>query len=162
MDTSAQIAGMGHDIVDCAEFAEQLAVTGTRFHQLFSAREATQCRARSRDDADYAQHLAARWAGKEAFLKAWSHALSPHNAMPYTIENFPWISIEILHDAVHRPSVHLDDDVNTTLYNSLRSAGKLKQNDEIHWHISLSHDGGIASAVAIMEIATQHTNINHH
>lgn len=166
-ETSSQdggfaIAGMGHDVVDCAEFREQLQLPGSRFEKLFSRREIAQCRMRAQQvgvhgmneqdaaaldinpqEIAYAQHLAARWAGKEAFLKAWSHALAPSTHMPYTIDNFPWSSIEIMQDSVHRPAVVVSDDVERTLADTLGSAPRI--------HISLSHDGGIASAVVIVE-----------
>lgn len=139
-----QIAGMGHDVVDCASFREQLELPGSRFDELFSAREKAQCRARSgQSHDDYASHLAARWAGKEAFLKAWSHALAPSVQMPYTIENFPWSSIEILNDSVHRPAIFLAQCVEEKLRETLGTS--------VHSHISMSHDGGIASAVVILE-----------
>ncbi len=64
--------GLGHDVVDVAAFAEQLAEPGSRMRALFSVREVRQAsdRARQKNDGE-AVHLAAKWAGKEAFLKAW-------------------------------------------------------------------------------------------
>lgn len=64
--------GLGHDVVDVAAFAEQLAEPGSRMRTLFSVREVRQAsdRARQKNDGE-AVHLAAKWAGKEAFLKAW-------------------------------------------------------------------------------------------
>src|SRR5699024_11887267 len=76
-------------------FAEQLARPGSTFEQVFSPlelRHAQQRSARQRNtqqhrdtaggsigEASYAgsrtEHLAGRWAAKEAFIKAWSHAI---------------------------------------------------------------------------------------
>lgn len=143
-DGQARILGMGHDVVDCVEFREQLDLPGSRFDNLFSSREKAQCRARaSESHDDYVNHLAARWAGKEAFLKAWSHALAPQAAMPYTVDNFPWALIEILSDAAHRPSIFLPPSVSEKLCETLGLCAKI--------HLSLSHDGGVASAVVILE-----------
>ncbi|WP_257639452.1 holo-ACP synthase [Alloscardovia macacae] len=135
----ASIAGMGHDVVDIPLFAQQLAVPGTRFEALFSAREKAQCRAR--ESGEYAEHLAVRWAGKEAFLKAWSHALGSAET-PYTMDNFPWSHIEILSDYSHRPSLVLGREVEGKLAECIK-------NPRIH--VSLSHDGRMASAVVILE-----------
>ena len=87
--------GLGHDVVDVAAFAEQLAEPGSRMRALFSVREVRQAsdRARQKNDGE-AVHLAAKWAGKEAFLKAWCDYLgdAPY---PFTLDNFPWPEIVI-------------------------------------------------------------------
>ena len=68
-------------------------------------------------EQDEAVHLAARWAGKEAFLKAWCAAISRHAkdgaevAYPYTLDNFPWVRIEILDDSHGVPRVILSSEV---------------------------------------------------
>ena len=81
--------GLGHDVVDVAAFVEQLSEPGSRMLSLFSVREVRQAadRARLKND-DEAVHLAAKWAGKEAFLKAWCDYLgdAPY---PFTLDNFP-------------------------------------------------------------------------
>lgn len=160
----SSIVGMGHDVVQCSSFAEQLSMPGSRFERCFSAREIAQCKARAQaSHDDYVVHMAARWAGKEAFLKAWSHALGALGIteMPYSIENFPWAEIEIVHDNAGRPHITLTDRLSDTLHktivdqaqNSVNS-GILATHDtgqNIAIHISLSHDGDIASAVVIME-----------
>ena len=88
------VLGLGHDVVDVSAFAEQLAEPGSRMRGLFSVREVRQAgeRARRKND-DESTHLAAKWAGKEAVLKAWCDALGDM-PNPYTIENFPWNGIE--------------------------------------------------------------------
>ena len=99
--------GLGHDVVDVAAFAEQLAEPGSRMRALFSVREVRQAsdRARQKNDGE-AVHLAAKWAGKEAFLKAWCDYLgdAPY---PFTLDNFPWPEIEILDDSRGVPHVSL-------------------------------------------------------
>ena len=104
------LMGLGHDVVDVKAFTEQLAEPGTRMRSLFSARELRQSaqRARVKHDGE-SVHLAARWAGKEAVLKAWCEAIAqlPQHAdagdgggkaceYPYTIDGFPWREVEIL------------------------------------------------------------------
>ena len=98
--------GLGHDVVDVPAFTKQLNEPGTRMRNLFSMREIWQTAQRSQlKHDDEAVHLAARWAGKEAFLKAWCAAISRHAkdgaevAYPYTLDNFPWVRIEILDDS---------------------------------------------------------------
>ena len=123
------ITAVGHDVVDVAAFAEQLAMPGSRIKGLFSVRELRQATARAQAKHDgEAVHLAAKWAGKEAVLKAWEQALGD-NPSPYTLDNFPWRGIEILDDDRGRPQVMLASDVARTLRDSLppvRSADALR------------------------------------
>lgn len=160
--------GLGHDVVDISAFTQQLSEPGSRMRGLFSARELRQAatRAQAKHDAENI-HLAAKWAGKEAVLKAWCEALvmcgetsrstNARSAVqgklrdstmrpvqfPYTLDNFPWSQVEILDDARGIPHVILGDDPFARLSAAFPDA---------QWHISLSHDGPIASAVAILEL----------
>lgn len=167
------VLGLGHDLVSIAEFAERLAMPGTRMSRLFSVREQRQSQERARVKGDDVEsHLAVRWAGKEAVLKAWSEALRDEPA-PYGLDDFPWGGIEILDDRRGRPGVHLGQEVQDRLDESLpiRSGlgrpasggsvmgcgGSVGPNGEapygvggLVWHISLSHDGGMASAVVLL------------
>ena len=63
------IVGVGIDVVSIPDFAEQVDQPGTVFAETFTPGE-------RRDAADKsssaARHLAARWAAKEAVIKAWS------------------------------------------------------------------------------------------
>ena len=164
------IAGIGHDLVNVAQFAEQMQ-DGNGWRALFSVRELRQCdlRAQAKND-EKALHIAARWAGKEAVIKAWSEALSTANiSYPYTLDNMPWASIEILNDSHGCPRVILGPDVHSQLVKSLESvfaknsdvknpdvknqdaknpdsSKRLDQvlenlDNKIRWHISLTHDG---------------------
>lgn len=172
----SNVIGVGHDVVEVASFAAQLAEPGTRMLSLFSVREQRQCAARAQAKHDaQSTHLAARWAGKEAVLKAWCDALGERPA-PYTVDTFPWARIEILDDSRGRPHVMLAPDVGDRLAQSLGLTGhpdpgrpgRPDRGDGIShdvvgstelesvtrarlsWHISLSHDGPVASAVALL------------
>ena len=169
--------GLGHDVVDIAAFATQLEESGGGTRRLFSPRELRQAaiRAQAKHDGE-AVHLAAKWAGKEAVLKAWCEALSAASLpLPYAVDDFPWPQIEILDDSRGVPHVALAADpqrrVSDSLAPLLRSTasldaaanaptvGRTAQSGSHDaaasgplpiWHISLSHDGPIASAVVIL------------
>lgn len=175
------IAGIGHDVVNVAQFAEQMRESNG-WRTLFSTRELRQCSllAEAKHD-DESLHIAARWAGKEAVVKAWSEALSMSNGTyPYTLDNTPWSNIEILDNAHGCPRVQLSQEVQSKLYqschhifsdsssskstsssnnsNSSDDGGNNSNSSVIRWHISLTHDGStqdntaIASAVVLLEI----------
>lgn len=76
-DEIMSLMGLGHDVVDISGFSQQLNEPGARLRALFSTRELRQAalRARMKHD-DESLHLAARWAGKEAVLKAWCEAIA--------------------------------------------------------------------------------------
>ena len=161
------ILGLGHDVVDVEAFAEQLNAPGEGVRRLFSARELRQAvmRGHAKNDGETV-HLAARWAGKEAVLKAWCEALGDQPA-PYALDDFPWASIEILDDSHGRPQVVMPDAVRAVLESSVLPLGAAGPGDverhgmvensgtggrnDLVWHVSLSHDSPIASAVAILE-----------
>lgn len=118
------IAGLGHDVVNVAQFAEQMH-DGDGWRKLFSVRELRQCSllAEAKHD-DEALHIAARWAGKEAVIKAWCEALADCNTdypteYPYTLDNMPWPEIEILDDSHGCPRVELAQEVQNKLYKSV-------------------------------------------
>lgn len=101
------VYGLGHDVVDVVAFGGQLAEPGSRMRNLFSVREVRQASARARLKNDgEAVHLAAKWAGKEAFLKAWCEALGEGD-YPFTLDDFPWSGVEILDDSRGVPHVTL-------------------------------------------------------
>lgn len=141
------VLGLGHDLVSIADFAERLAMPGTRMSRLFSVREQRQSQWRAWVKGDDPEsHLAVRWAGKEAVLKAWSEALEERDA-PYGLDDFPWGAIEILDDSRGRPGVYMAQDLQLVLSDSLGADGI----DRLAWHISLTHDAGLAAAVVILE-----------
>ena len=159
-----RIAGLGHDVVALDAFAEQLAEPDGGMRRLFSPRELRQSALRGRLKADGdAVHLAARWAGKEAVIKAWCEALGETFPLPYTVDNVPWARIEILDDARGVPHVVLADDDARALSEALRgvqrdvptasdAGAQPGEGARWRWHISLSHDGPVASAVAILVV----------
>lgn len=169
-ESADRIAGLGHDVVALDAFAEQLAEPGGGMRRLFSTRELRQSALRGRLKADGdAVHLAARWAGKETVIKAWCEALGETGPLPYTVDNVPWARIEILDDARGVPHVVLADDVAQALSDALRGSDVLRgvhcdmpgatdadaqpgEGSRWRWHISLSHDGPVASAVAILVV----------
>ena len=63
------VVGVGLDIVSIPEFAEQWKQPGTRFAEAFTAGERRDARSGTGGPE---RHLAARWAAKEAVIKAWS------------------------------------------------------------------------------------------
>lgn len=140
------VLGLGHDVVAIGEFAEQLDMPGSRMGRLFSARELRQSQELARMKCDKrATHLAARWAGKEAVVKAWSEALEG-NPAPYGLDGIPWSEIEILDDSRGRPGIYMGVDMQNVLIRSLC----LGKECRLIWHLSLSHDGNMASAVALL------------
>lgn len=164
------LMGLGHDVVDVGAFAEQLTEPGTRMRGLFSARELHQSaqRARAKRDGE-SVHLAARWAGKEAVMKAWCEAITqlPHDlrnagageedsvagAYPYTLDDFPWREVEILDDSKGCPRVAPSAGVLRAMRRSLGLAGgEGDGSPEPVFHVSLSHDGPVASAVVILRV----------
>lgn len=88
-----------------------------------------------------ARHLAARWAAKEAFVKAWSAAL--HGSPPVK-GHVAWHEIEIVSDPWHRPGMALHGEAARAFAESVGRA---------RIHVSLSHDGPMAAAQAIVEAA---------
>ena len=88
-----------------------------------------------------ARHLAARWAAKEAFVKAWSAAL---HGSPPVMGHVAWHEIEIVSDPWHRPGIALHGEAARAFAESVGRA---------RIHVSLSHDGPMAAAQAIVEAA---------
>ena len=76
------------------------------------------------------ESLAGMFAAKEAFAKATGLGLSRTGLK----------NVEVIHDESGRPSLVLNP--NAAFYDSLRNA---------RFHLSLSHDGGVAAAVVIYE-----------
>lgn len=172
------IAGLGHDVVNVAQFAEQMRESNG-WRTLFSVRELRQCSLRSdTKHDDEALHIAARWAGKEAVIKAWCEALMNCNTgypteYPYTLDNMPWAGIEILDDSHGCPRVELAQEVQNKLYESVYESVSQKLSPElspelsdstnltnlpnshrdirntIRWHISLTHDGSVQNNTAV-------------
>ncbi|HEY2167312.1 MAG TPA: holo-ACP synthase [Jatrophihabitantaceae bacterium] len=120
------IVGVGIDVVPVDRFAESLARTPGLADRLFTAAEQ-----RTPSGADRgSDSLAARFAAKEALAKA----LGGGGGML-------WTDAEVGVDDAGRPLLHVRGTV-------ARRAAALHVT---HWHVSLSHDGGVAAATVIAE-----------
>ena len=99
--------GVGIDVVGITAFAEQLEEPGTRFAQVFTPGERRAARAGSGTEAE---SLAARWAAKEAVIKAWSSTCfgNPEVIDP---EHVDLREIEVRNDAWGRPAIRLHGDI---------------------------------------------------
>jgi holo-[acyl-carrier protein] synthase len=126
------IVGVGIDVVFIPDFADQVDQPGTVFAETFTPGE-------RRDAADKsslaARHLAARWAAKEAVIKAWSGSrFAQRPVLPEGIHR----DIEVITDMWGRPKVRLTGAIAEHLA-------------EVVIHVSLTHEGDTAAAVAILE-----------
>ncbi|MDP9805806.1 holo-[acyl-carrier protein] synthase [Trueperella bonasi] len=136
MESKVGTLGLGVDIVHISSFAEQLAAPGTSFGNSFAAPERRAARRRAVETGlDEAYHLAARWAGKEAFIKAWSGALLGRAPVVETVD---MAQIQITSDAYGRPYITLTGRIGEAYAQSVPGTRAL---------ISLSHDGDYAIAV---------------
>ena len=122
------IIGVGIDVVPVARFAEALERTPSMAARLFTAGELVTPDGAPRS----AESLAARFAAKEALAKA----LGAGGGML-------WTDAEVLTDDAGRPSLVVCGTV----------AARATSLGVRHCHVSLSHDGGIASATVIAESA---------
>lgn len=165
------ILGTGVDIVDLRALAAQLRAPGSRWlDRILTGRERRRVRDRlvatgtTDEDVDaLALHVGARWAAKEAVVKAWSAALVGV-APPIAEEELDLREIEIVHDHWGRPSVELHGRVARAVEESLagrrspsgtstRTLGG-RADTRWAWHVSLSHDGDTAVAMVILEGAS--------
>ncbi len=138
-DSLRDTAGVGVDVVGIEAFAEQLEQPGTRFARSFTPGERRAARAGSGSEAE---SLAARWAAKEAVIKAWSSTCFGH---PDVIDpaSVDLREIEVRTDAWGRPAIRLHGAIARSMagYDAL---------------VSLSHDpaagpGGTAIAFVVLQ-----------
>jgi holo-[acyl-carrier protein] synthase len=119
---------LGVDLVDVPEFAEQLSDTASGFVDgTFTARE-------QRTAKGDARRLAARFAAKEAFIKAWSGS---RRGQPPLLARIDLREIEVVDDGYGRPGLRLHGTVAEAV-------------GPVATHLSLSHDG--RSAIAFVTI----------
>ena len=154
-------AAIGVDLVDVASFGEQLGQEGSVFHRVFTAREwnaaarftpeqgASACeapealstsRAASGLSMRSIQSLAARWAAKEAFIKAWSSLYYGHED-PLERDQVDWAEIEVVNDRWGRPTLRFHGAIADALK---QTEGEISAS--LTWLVSLSHDGNYAIA----------------
>jgi holo-[acyl-carrier protein] synthase len=120
------IVGLGVDVVPVERFAAVLRRRPALAGRLFTAQEL-----RAPDGAPRTpESLAARFAAKEALAKALGAGGGMH-----------WTDAEVVVDGTGNPSLVVRGTV----------AARAAQRGVTRWHVSLSHDGGIASATVIAE-----------
>lgn len=115
------VVGIGVDVVDVTRFAETLRRTPAIAERLFTAAERELARP---------ERLAARFAAKEAVAKALG---APRGLQ--------WHDAEILLAPDGRPGLRVTGTV-------AAAAARLGARS---WHVSLSHDGGVAIAMVVAE-----------
>lgn len=125
------IAGVGVDLARISRFERFLGDGKTALlERLFTVGE----RDYSLGKKSAAAHLAARFAAKEAFLKALGLGLR---------DGLGWHDIEVVRDELGKPSLVLTG----------RAAELLLERDISGSHLSYSHDGDYAVATVILERA---------
>lgn len=120
------IIGIGIDVVPVQRFADSLLRTPGLRDRLFTAAEQVTPTGTPRTG----ESLAARFAAKEALVKALG---APGDLR--------WHDAEVTVGEHGRPHLQVRGSV----------AGRAAQLGVWSWHVSLSHDGGIASAVVVAE-----------
>ncbi|MFG0274691.1 MAG: holo-ACP synthase [Phycisphaerales bacterium] len=123
-----QIVGHGIDLVEVARIEKMLADHGAHFEQrVFTSAEIAYASGRPKRRAE---HLAARFAMKEAVLKAlgtgWRGGIR-------------WTDVEVQSDALGKPTVALAGE----------AAELARARGATAWMVSISHAGGFAMASAI-------------
>lgn len=156
MSTTA-VRGIGFDLVHVPSFAEQLARPGTTMLRNFTPAERRHAATGSspspvetfpdssgksfhqqeaaESPPSQARHLAARWAAKEALIKAWSGS---RFGRPRLLASVDYQDIEVITDHDGRPRIVLHGPI----AEHLRDAAI---------HVSLTHDGDTAGAFVIIE-----------
>ncbi|NLI04386.1 MAG: holo-ACP synthase [Actinomycetaceae bacterium] len=156
---------MGIDLVYIPDFLAQFEQAGTRFAQAFSAYEQRTARRRAGQTGQAPEyHLAARWAAKEAFIKAWSGTLIGQSPV-ISEEKVNMAEIEVRHDAYGRPYLQLHGEIARIFGQSadgysmvIDSQGASNTEDEPSKHatrsgqlsLSISHDGDYATAIVVI------------
>ena len=136
---------VGLDLVTTTTFAEQLADPASAFvDATFTAREQRDARAA---DAIRVQRLAARFAAKEAFVKAWSGARAGRAPI---LANVDLREIEVVDDGHGRPALRLHGEVASALE---QLAAEVGASTPLRIHLSLSHDPPTAAAVVVLSTA---------
>ena len=135
------IAGVGIDVVDLPRFAALLHEPGSVWQaRTFTAME--RAAAEARPSGDPTQHLAARFAAKEAFVKALSQSLAP-GPLPEALLDLR--EVEVICDDAGRPAL--------ALHGRARALGP--HSVRYHYPVGLlSHPwrpGAVATALVVTE-----------
>ncbi len=155
------IRGVGTDIVSVERFRRAGARWGDRFFtRVFTDAELAYCRARK----DPYPHLAARFAAKEAVIKALSALWESPEAMESSASLMSVGSTGVLRggggskdgeDRVRQPKSLTLRDIEILNHKTGRpyirvdSAGRMPAG--LTFHLSMSHDGGMATAMVVLE-----------
>ncbi|WP_354699368.1 Holo-[acyl-carrier-protein] synthase [Paraconexibacter sp. AEG42_29] len=132
------VRGLGIDVVDVPAFAVQLTEPGSGFVAgTFTAGEQAASQA---GPGTPALAYAARFAAKEAFVKAWS--VGRLGRAPQLGE-LDLREVELVSDPWSRPSL--------VLHGQVRDAVREALGPDVAIHVSLSHDGPAAVAVVLLE-----------
>jgi holo-[acyl-carrier protein] synthase len=123
------VVGVGTDMVDCQRIEQMIQRHGDRFlERVFSAEEIAYCLRGKRP----AEHFAARFAAKEAILKALGTGW---------IGKIAWADMALLPDTLGKPVLRLTG----------HTAELAAEQKITRWHVSMSHTRTQAVAVAIAE-----------
>ncbi|AYB34932.1 holo-ACP synthase [Chryseolinea soli] len=122
------IVGVGMDMIEVDRVMEKVRKNKGFREKIFSPQEITFCEAQTHADQSYA----ARFAAKEAFLKATGKGLT----LGYDLAE-----IEVVPDAHGQPHLHLHGNFKAIAL----------QNNWNKIHLSLSHLATVACAVVILE-----------
>ena len=121
------IVGMGVDVCSVERMRAAIERQDGHFEQrILSPREIAQIASRK----NYAEAVAGRFAAKEAFSKCLDGA-----------RGVPWHDVEIVSLPSGRPTLELKGEG----LRRAQAAGASK------WHLSISHDAGVAMATVILE-----------
>lgn len=121
------IIGLGTDVCSIKRTEDAIAKHEGRFEQrILSPREIAQIS----DRTHFAEAVAARFAAKEAFSKCLDGA-----------RGVPWHDVEIVSMPSGRPVLELKGEA----LKRAHAAGATR------WHLSMSHDAGVAMATVILE-----------
>lgn len=140
MSASGAVLGLGLDLVEVEPFHEQLNRSGTSFGEgTFTPGET----AAAMDSGEptgtaFARHLAARFAAKEAFVKAWSMGRA---GLEPAMEEVCWREIEVVNDSWGRPRLVLAGSTKQRLRETM---------GEVEVSISLTHEDTVAAAVVVI------------
>jgi len=132
------VRSVGIDLVGIEAFAEQLGSLGSAFAE--STFTSGELRAAS-GPSGAAQHLAGRFAAKEAFVKAFSGA---RPARAPVLPDMDWRDVEVTTDGWGRPIL--------VLHGALASAVAAALGP-VTLHVSITHEPTMAAAVVLIEEA---------
>ncbi len=123
------LVGLGTDLARSGRFRRLLEEgKGAVIERIFTSKERAYCLSKK----DPAPHLAARFAAKEAFLKALGTGLR---------DGLSWQQVEVVRDELGRPFLTL----------SGRAAELVAVRNAFKVHLSYSHDGDYAFATVVLE-----------